>query len=358
MIKIYDKKVSFLDKLALYLSVLIPFSLISGPFLPDLSIVIVSSIFLYLTLSGKVIINYKNNYLLAFIAFYIICIISSLLSSDPLLSLESSLFYFRFLLFPCAFFYLLMKFNDQFLKSIFFVLIISIIIIFISVFFQAIISNFYHSQYAGIFGNEQKSGSFTARFYPLIVGLTIYFNHSIKSQNLNYFLILIFILSSIIIVLSGERTSLLLFMISNFLFLIFFKSLRKFLIYSSIIGLIFGTLLSQTILKASFERHIVKTINEIVQTRSFSEHYKGHYITGLNMFKRNVLFGIGPKLFRIECHQDHYKYIWNTIELRSGPTNKTYLKDQNSCATHPHNSYIQLLAEVGIFGFSFLSLLL
>ncbi|MDB9776519.1 hypothetical protein OAB63_02010 [Alphaproteobacteria bacterium] len=104
MIKIYDKKVSFLDKLALYLSILIPFSLISGPFLPDLSIVIVSSIFLYLTLSGKVKINYKNNYLLAFIAFYIICIISSLLSSDPLLSLESSLFYFRFLLFPCAFF--------------------------------------------------------------------------------------------------------------------------------------------------------------------------------------------------------------------------------------------------------------
>ena len=57
------------------------------------------------------------------------------------------------------------------------------------------------------------------------------------------------------------------------------------------------------------------------------------YKTAFNMFDDNKLFGIGPKVFRIEC---------NRIEYRSGSL---------SCSTHPHNTYLQLLAETGLIGF-------
>ena len=56
------------------------------------------------------------------------------------------------------------------------------------------------------------------------------------------------------------------------------------------------------------------------------------------MFVDKPLFGHGPKMFRIEC------------------SNKKYQHDQFSCSTHPHNFYIQLLAETGVFGFMFLAI--
>jgi O-antigen ligase len=50
-----------------------------------------------------------------------------------------------------------------------------------------------------------------------------------------------------------------------------------------------------------------------------------------NMFKKNLIFGIGPNIFKYQCNNDKYSY------------------DELTCSTHPHNSYMQLLAETGIF---------
>jgi len=48
------------------------------------------------------------------------------------------------------------------------------------------------------------------------------------------------------------------------------------------------------------------------------------------MFYDSPIFGHGPKMFRYICSEyDVYLY---------------------GCATHPHNTYIQLLAELGILG--------
>ena len=58
------------------------------------------------------------------------------------------------------------------------------------------------------------------------------------------------------------------------------------------------------------------------------------------MFKDNIIFGLGVKNFRNFCHLEKY----NISEL--------------SCSTHPHNTYLQLLTETGITGFSFLFFLL
>jgi O-antigen ligase len=58
--------------------------------------------------------------------------------------------------------------------------------------------------------------------------------------------------------------------------------------------------------------------------------------TAYNMFLDKPIFGHGPKMFRVICKDEKYAV---------GIT---------PCMTHPHNFYVQLLAETGIIGFSFL----
>ena len=58
--------------------------------------------------------------------------------------------------------------------------------------------------------------------------------------------------------------------------------------------------------------------------------------TAYNMFLDRPLFGHGPKMFRVVCKVEKYQ-----VGIKP-------------CDTHPHNFYVQLLAETGIIGFLFL----
>ena len=68
----------------------------------------------------------------------------------------------------------------------------------------------------------------------------------------------------------------------------------------------------------------------------FTHIYQSHYFTAFKMFKDNKIFGQGNKMFRILCKK------------------KEFYVNYHSCSTHPHNFYIQLLAENGIIGFVFI----
>ena len=68
----------------------------------------------------------------------------------------------------------------------------------------------------------------------------------------------------------------------------------------------------------------------------FSKGHEAHYVAAYKMFKENIIFGQGPNMFRLLCKKNEF-----------------YVEPQ-SCSTHPHNYYIQLLAETGLIGFSFL----
>ena len=85
----------------------LPFSLLTGPFIPDLSISIVSLIFLYLSITKKEWFYYINSFSLIFFSFCLYILVRSLLSDDVMLSLESSLFYFRFGLFSLSIWFLI-----------------------------------------------------------------------------------------------------------------------------------------------------------------------------------------------------------------------------------------------------------
>ena len=108
----------FFNTVPLWIIVLMPALLISGPFLSDLGISLVAILFLINSVKNKLIKYYNNHFFKFFLIFCIILISSSLLSDNILISLKNSLFYFRFGIFSLCFWYLLEK-NNFLLKYLF-----------------------------------------------------------------------------------------------------------------------------------------------------------------------------------------------------------------------------------------------
>ena len=63
--------------------------------------------------------------------------------------------------------------------------------------------------------------------------------------------------------------------------------------------------------------------------------YLSMFVTSWRMFAENLLIGIGPNNFRYDC-SDPIFYV-----------------SKWSCSTHPHSTFFQILAELGIFSFLF-----
>ena len=112
--------------------------LITGPFLPDLVLSLLSLWFIYYIFKNNKLYILKNKFFYIFIAFWLFCIFSSLLSDDILLSFESSLFYFRIGIFCLLISYLIDQ-DKIILKYFFFTLIIT----FCFLIFYALIEYFF-----------------------------------------------------------------------------------------------------------------------------------------------------------------------------------------------------------------------
>ena len=84
------------------------------------------------------------------------------------------------------------------------------------------------------------------------------------------------------------------------------------------------------------DRVLNQTIHQVFKDDKifiFSIGHQSHYKAALEMIKKYPLIGIGPRNFRIECKKEEYELIG----------------DQR-CSTH-HNTYLEIFAEVGLFGF-------
>ena len=89
-------KKNFFKNIIVFLVLSIYPLLITGPFLPDLFLVISSLLLITLFVYEKNYTFFYNKYMYGFYLFYITLLLSSSLSDHVLLSFESSLFYFRF----------------------------------------------------------------------------------------------------------------------------------------------------------------------------------------------------------------------------------------------------------------------
>lgn len=336
----------FYQTFSSWLIILLPVFLITGPFLSDAAISIICIIFLINTYyNRKQLLKFYNNiYFKLFIFFWIILIVSSLLSDHILISLKTSFFYFRFGIFSLCFWYLIEK-NEIILKYIFFSILYCFSVLIIDGYIQYIfgqnilgIKLYNNFRVSSFFGSELILGSYLSRLFPILFGLFIYLDLKSKNRNkkLLTFVTLIFVFTEGLIFLSGERLALFFMNLSAVFIIVMIKKYKSYRFWTYIISISLIILLLFLFPKSK-ERMIDQTINDLTKRTEtiniFSKPHNDMYVTAYKIFNDNKLFGVGPRQYRNICEE--------------------YRVSEYSCSTHPHNTYMELLAEAGLIGFLF-----
>tara|TARA_B100000963_G_C22582841_1_gene651673 strand:+ start:226 stop:1500 length:1275 start_codon:yes stop_codon:yes gene_type:complete len=315
---------------------LIPVGLVTGPFLPDLFLSLISLIYILFFYKIDQINKYIKIFIYFSLSFYFIIVLSSLFSETILISLKSSIFYFRFIFFIPAILFIY-KSKTNLINHFFYITILTCLIIIFDSYLQYLygknilgfspikISD-YDLRITGMFGKDEVLGSFLSKVLPIIISLIFLKN----SKNKDILSIIFLIIFGIAIFLSSERASFIHFLMFSILF--FFLAELSFKIKLSFFLLI--PILLLIIANDSGKKHrmVDNTINSI-KNLQFSTYHTDHYKTALNMYNDKKIIGHGPKSFRFKCSDPKYKV------------------SKNSCSTHPHNTYLQLLSETGILGF-------
>ena len=198
------------------------------------------------------------------------------------------------------------------------------------------------SRVSSFFGDELILGSYLTRLWPIFFGLTIFI---FKQKNKFFYLfIIIFILSEVLIFLSGDRAAFFYINLSAVFVIILSQKLLKLRLFTLICSILLISIIS-FINPTAKERVFDKTIKDMnllsVENEEkvyiFTKTHHEIYTASYKMFMDNKIFGVGVKNFRKMCKDPDY-----------------YVDEREICFTHPHNTYIQLLSETGILGFLFL----
>ena len=327
------------------LCVLVAPLLVLGPFLPDVIISLLSIWFIYFIIKNKYYYIFKNNYFFYFLLFWIACIVSSLFSENILLSLKSSFFYIRIGIFSLLISYLIDQ-DKKILNYFYYVLLFLFSLLTLDGYLQFITGKnliglkiYQGYRVTSFFGDEQILGSFLARLFPLLFALFV-----IRKKNYYeiIFMSFLFLSIDILVFLAGERAAFALLNLST-IFIILFISKYKLLRFGIfILSLVIISFFLNNNSKL-YERYILSPLEGISTYKLnssnkiiFSQNHDSMIRTAYNMFKDRPLIGHGPKTFRIQCQKEKY-----AVGI-------------HPCSTHPHNFYVQLLAETGLIGFSFL----
>ena len=327
-----------------YLFLSIPLLLITGPFLSDLALSLIAILFLIDVFRNKRFEFFQNKFFYFFFIFYIYIVLNSLFQNQNFDSLKISIGYLRFGIFTLAVIYIINN-DNQILKKLYYVFFIIFTVLIVDGFIQ-----FFYGQnilgyklsigprVSSLFNDELILGSYLSRLFPIFFGLLIFLDKEINKVQY-IFSCSIFILAEVLIYLSGERVAFFYMNLAAAFTLIAiknFKKLRLGILLTSLLLIFITTLIfpntKQRVFNQTFDQ--MGLFSE-KPNMIFSHQHNDLYKTAINIAKDNLYFGVGVKNFRHECGLDKYKI------------------SEFSCSTHPHNTYIQLLAELGSIGFFF-----
>jgi O-antigen ligase len=330
---------------------LIPFFLITGPFLSDLSISLISILFLIFCFKKKNFSYFKNKYFYIFLIFWFYLMFNSLINNFNIDSFKISFFYFRYGVFVIAIAALL-DIDYRFIKYFFYCIFICFVILIFDGFYQFFLGENILGYQApnrfrvsSFFKDEMILGSYLSRLWPIFFGLSIFIFK--KKNKLFGVFILTFILSEALIFLSGDRSAFFFINLSAIFVVLFsqkLKKLRLFTLFSSLLIIIAINFFNPVAKERVFDQTLnqmnlagKENKNNKEQIYVFSKTHHEIYTSAIKMFLDNRIIGIGVKNFRNKCFERKY-----------------YVNDKKICFNHPHNTYIQILTETGLIGFLFL----
>jgi len=299
-----------------------------------------------------------------------------------LTKLTKSLLFFRYFL-MLIIVYLLNKFNflnfnNFFIAAAFSGIIVSIDVIYQYIFGYNIIGLKSHGHHnSSFFGDELIAGGFIQNFSMFSILACFFLLRDIKKINFIIVITLVCILGFAILV-SGNRMSMLLFILGLFLLFLFSSKLRLITVLSFVIlSVVFKfSISSDTNLEIrykSFYDTITGTISSTIYkmkniskkesknaSKSDSEDNEGStyralfpsesshkrlFLAAIDTWAKNKIFGNGIKSFREDCKKlEGPEYNLTGAIIKS--------KKNRLCSSHPHNYYVEILTETGIVGFS------
>jgi len=343
---------------------ILPIFLVFSRFMADLAICVCGILFLLSVIKKKEWFYFNNNFFYLFLLFFFYILIRSIFTLN-LISIGATIFYFRFGLFSLAVWHVINN-NSKFLKYFFIISISFFLILSLDAMYQYYSGHnilgypkHIYNKVGSFFGKTFILGSYISKIFLIIFGIFLYKKFFFfKNKFINWAIIFTFAFSSLVVILSGERAAFFLFFIYFFALLILLK-LKKFYKIGILSFFLFFVASIFFYDSKIYQRYVVSVHNQInfdkqikekgIQTNfnktyfTFSVYHEAHYQVAYKMFTNNIFFGQGPKMFRVLCDDNKFRFEYKySTEIIDG------------CTSHPHNSYIQLLAETGLIGASFL----
>lgn len=358
---------------------LLPISLIFSRAFTESSVIFLSLLTIFYFKKFNFLLSDKKTRLdfLVILLMFLYLIVNLLFSENRSLSLERAIPFIRWFFYSVAIAYFFFKISEENLNLFFKFLLVTLIILS----FSALIE-FVYEQYnqlsiswkmemsslqsfnyrANGFFSDGKSGSYLCKFFLLPY---LWLLAKKEGNVFQYVLILIILLA---ILVSGERAAILNFFLILGITFLFVKKVRlKISIFFGISIIISSILLTSlphfkarmidsTLLQLGFDNlidnkqkdealHIsggfdVKKINSILDSQ-----HGAHFLTAIEIWKTNKIFGSGLKTFRFMSPNKEYESI---------KSSNKHLR----VATHPHNYYLEILSELGTVGLFFFLLIL
>ena len=339
-----------LNSFFLLLFSLIPLSIIVGPAVSLINILLIDFLFIFLVLYKKdyKFLSNKTVKLIMFLCLYLL--FNSIISKDFLMGANRNFGFIRFGILFLAFNYFFH--NKDFVNRVLIVWILTLSILSLDTYVESIFGKNilgygeeYGARIVSFFKDEPIVGGYINGFYLLIIGYFFYINKNIS--NMQKYAILIFSIFFIIaIILTGERSNSIKAIFGFFLFYFFndfFKFKEKIFSILLLILMFIFLLNSSDFLKLRYGGQFFKPIvselqlNNKIQKNKIKVNtlkdniYLNLYQSGFEVFKKYPIFGVGNKNYR--------------VETCSNKKNSNYI-----CTTHPHNVYFEFLAEHGLLG--------
>ncbi len=303
---------------------------------------------------------FKNKIFNILIILYLYLIVNYFINfpKDP--SALRSFFFIRFPIYAISLSYLIGKTNFN-QKKVFTYWTLILIVTCADIQFQSIYGkNFLGfnvvpegevNRLGGFMDQELKIANFINNFFIISIGAFVYFNKKNLRNSTLMVILTFFVIYTVY--LTGERSNFITLLLVATTFLIF-SNLRKifliFLLFTSFLiitnySFIENNLQSHRMITSNIEtikKNIFTTneINEVKKGFLYKENqYFAHYSTAFQIFKDHPIFGVGLKNFRHYSGLDKYdQYVYPKYRGRNH-------------TTHPHNTYFEIISELGIIGF-------